>query len=76
MINRLLISIPLFAVGFFLTQINFAVIWRYFAWSNQTLATVILWTVTIYPVNYRKNYWIAIKQRFQFRKLWKKLKNI
>src|SRR5665811_1984834 len=27
--NRLLISIPLFAVGFLLTQVNFAVIWRY-----------------------------------------------
>ena len=28
--NRLMISIPLFAVGFMLTQINFAIIWRYF----------------------------------------------
>ncbi len=58
--NRLLISIPLFAIGFFLTQINFAVIWRYFAWSNQTLATVVLWTITIYLVNSRKNYWITL----------------
>ncbi len=58
--NRLLISLPLFAVGFFLTQINFAVIWRYFAWSNQTLATVVLWTITVYLVNYRKNYWITL----------------
>ena len=58
--NRLLISIPLFAVGFFLTQINFAVIWRYFAWSNQTLATVVLWTITVYLVNYNKNYWITL----------------
>jgi carbon starvation protein CstA len=58
--NRLLISIPLFAIGFFLTQINFAVIWRYFAWSNQTLATVVLWTITVYLVNYKKNYWITL----------------
>ena len=58
--NRLLISIPLFAVGFFLTQINFAVIWRYFAWSNQTLATVVLWTITVYLVQSRKNYWITL----------------
>jgi carbon starvation protein CstA len=55
-----LISIPLFAIGFFLTQINFDVIWRYFAWSNQTLATVVLWTITVYLVNYRKNYWITL----------------
>ncbi len=58
--NRLLISIPLFAVGFLLTQINFAVIWRYFAWSNQTLATVVLWTITVYLVQNRKNYWITL----------------
>ncbi len=57
--NRLIISIPLFAIGLFLTQINFDVIWRYFAWSNQTLATVVLWTITVYLVKYKKNYWIT-----------------
>jgi len=58
--NRLYISIPLFAIGFFLTQINFDVIWRYFAWSNQTLATVVLWTITVYLVKYKKNFWITL----------------
>ncbi|SHE72786.1 Carbon starvation protein CstA [Mariniphaga anaerophila] len=58
--NRLFISIPLFAIGFFLTQINFDVIWRYFAWSNQTLATVVLWTITVFLVKYRKNFWITL----------------
>ncbi len=58
--NRLLISIPLFAVGFLLTQIIFAVIWRYFAWSKQTLAIVVLWTITVYLVSQRKNYWITL----------------
>lgn len=57
--NRLIISIPLFAAGFFLTTINFDIIWRYFAWSNQTLATVVLWTITIYLLNTNKNYWIT-----------------
>ena len=46
--NRLIITIPLFAVGFLLTKINFDVVWRYFAWSNQTLATVVLWAITVY----------------------------
>ncbi len=59
-INRLLISIPLFAIGYFLTQINFSVIWRYFAWSNQTLATVVLWTITVYLVKEKKNYRITL----------------
>ena len=58
--NRLLISIPLFMVGYLLTLVNFGVIWRYFAWTNQTLATVVLWTVTVYLIKQGKNYWIAL----------------
>jgi carbon starvation protein CstA len=58
--NRLMISIPLFAVGLLLTQVNFDIIWRYFAWSNQTLATVVLWTITVYLATQKKNYWITL----------------
>ncbi len=58
--NRLLISVPLFAIGFFLTQINFDIIWRYFAWANQTLAAIVLWTITVYLVNDKKNYFITL----------------
>lgn len=58
--NRLLITIPLFAVGFALTKINFDVIWRYFAWSNQTLGAVILWSITVYLFQKRKAYWITL----------------
>jgi carbon starvation protein CstA len=57
--NRLLVSIPLFAIGFFLTQIDFSIVWRYFAWSNQTLATIVLWTITVYLMQERKFYWIT-----------------
>jgi len=58
--NRLIVTIPLFAVGFLLTQINFDVIWRYFAWSNQTLGAVILWTITVYLFQKRKAYWLTL----------------
>ncbi len=58
--NRLIITVPLFAVGFLLTKINFDVVWRYFAWSNQTLATVVLWTITVYLLRKRKAYWITL----------------
>lgn len=58
--NRLIISVPLFAVGFALTLIDFAVIWRYFAWSNQTLAMVVLWAITVYLAQERKMYWITL----------------
>lgn len=52
--NRLIITIPLFAFGFILTRIKFDVIWRYFAWSNLTLGTVVLWTITVYLLQKRK----------------------
>jgi carbon starvation protein CstA len=58
--NRLMISVPLFAVGYLLTRIDFSVIWRYFAWSNQTLAMVVLWTITVYLAQERKLYWVTL----------------
>ncbi|MBT2161397.1 carbon starvation CstA family protein [Zobellia barbeyronii] len=58
--NRLYISIPLFIVAFALTQMDFGMIWRYFAWSNQTLATVVLWTITAYLIYENKFYWITL----------------
>lgn len=58
--NRLIVTIPLFAIGFILTKINFDVVWRYFAWANQTLATVVLWTITVYLFQKGKPYWITL----------------
>ncbi len=59
-LNRLFISIPLFIIGYLLTQIDFSIIWRYFAWSNQTLAMVVLWTITVYLMQAKKLYWITL----------------
>jgi carbon starvation protein CstA len=58
--NRLLISVPLFTIGFLLTRIDFSIIWRYFAWSNQTLAMVVLWAITVYLAGERKFYWVTL----------------
>lgn len=58
--KRLLVSFPLFAIGLLLLFIDFSIIWRYFAWTNQILATITLWTVSIYLVMKRKNYWIML----------------
>ncbi|MBP7505296.1 MAG: carbon starvation protein A [Prolixibacteraceae bacterium] len=57
--NRLLISLPLFAAGFVLTQTDFDIIWRYFAWANQTLATLVLWTITLYLARRRWAYLVT-----------------
>ncbi|MCX7695529.1 MAG: carbon starvation protein A [Caloramator sp.] len=59
-VKRLYLAVPLFAVGIALTFINFDIIWRYFAWANQTLAMVTLWAAAVYLYKYKKNYWIAV----------------
>lgn len=52
--NRLIITIPLFAiiVGLsiwnFASPSNFNILWRWFAWSNQVIAAFALWIETIY----------------------------
>jgi carbon starvation protein CstA len=58
--NRLFISVPLFIAGFLLTLVNFDIIWRYFAWANQTLAMVVLWAITVYLAQSRKLIWITL----------------
>ncbi|MBP6125987.1 MAG: carbon starvation protein A [Leptotrichiaceae bacterium] len=58
--NRFLIAIPLFIAGIYLTTIDFNIIWRYFAWSNQTLATVALWTAAVWLLKNNRKYWIAL----------------
>ncbi|HBG26403.1 MAG: carbon starvation protein CstA [Planctomycetes bacterium GWF2_41_51] len=58
-LKRLLIAAPLFIAGYGLTFIRFDIIWRYFAWANQTLAMVILWTAAVYLRKNGRFYWIA-----------------
>lgn len=59
-VNRLLISIPLFLIAGVMLWYNIAdedgfnVIWRYFGWANQTLAVFMLWTATAYLVKSKK----------------------
>ena len=52
-VKRLLFAVPLLAVGGILSQMNFEIIWRYFSWTNQTLAMIALWTGATYL--YRHN---------------------
>ena len=58
--KRLIIAVPLLAIGGLLTQINYDIIWRYFAWSNQTLAMIALWVGAMYLFLNKKNYIIAL----------------
>jgi carbon starvation protein CstA len=64
--NRFAIAIPLFVIGVLLvlfslqSTANFNIIWRYFSWSNQTLATIGLWAVSAYLAKTAKNYWFTL----------------
>ena len=58
--KRLVICAQLFAAGVALTFIDFAVVWRYFAWTNQALATVVLWCIVVYLYRQKSNYWVAL----------------
>ncbi len=51
--KRLTIAIPLFALGVALSFIDFNIIWRYFGFSNQVLAGIMLWAAAGYL--YRRN---------------------
>lgn len=57
--NRFMIAIPLFVVGTALCFIDFGIIWRYFAWSNQTLATFMLWASSVYLMKNGKLHFIT-----------------
>lgn len=56
--KRLIVSIPLFAVGFILSQLDFATIWKYLGLSNQVLAVVVLWTGAMYLAKEQKPHWM------------------
>ncbi|MBO8137973.1 MAG: carbon starvation protein A [Desulfotomaculum sp.] len=57
--KRLMIAVPLFAVGFTLTKIDFNFLWRYFAWANQTTAMIMLWAAAVYLVKNNRLHWVA-----------------
>ncbi|MBQ8050837.1 MAG: carbon starvation protein A [Bacteroidaceae bacterium] len=57
--NRFLIAIPMFLIAIALRFIDFNVLWRYFAWTNQTLACVTLWAVTVWMARRGKCFWMG-----------------
>lgn len=59
-VKRLIISIPIFIVGFGITLLDFDTIWRYFSWVNQTLAVITLWTIGVYLSTQVRQAFIAI----------------
>ena len=59
LVSRLKVAIPLFLVSFGLTFVDFSLIWRYFAWSQLIVATVMLYAASAYLLKKGKHYIIA-----------------
>jgi len=63
--NRLKLCIPVLGVGAFLGfgntfgWLSYTAIWRYFSWTNQTLAMIVLWCGAMFLVREHKNFWIC-----------------
>jgi carbon starvation protein CstA len=48
----------LFVIGFILSQLEFATIWKYLGLSNQVLAVVVLWAGAMYLAKTGKPHWM------------------
>ena len=57
--DRFMIALPLFAIGITICFLDFTIIWRYFAWANQTLGAVVLWTAAVYLRHRGRFHWLA-----------------
>lgn len=58
--RRLLLCLPLFLISTALLFLDFNVLWRYFAWTNQSLACITLWAVTVWLCKHDKAYVISL----------------
>lgn len=57
--KRLILCIPVLGAGAVISQLDYSIVWRYFSWTNQTLAMIVLWTASMFLFMERKNYWIT-----------------
>lgn len=58
--KRLSVSLPLFAISAVLMMVDFAVLWRYFGWFNQTLSIFTLWAITVYLYRNGKIFYVTL----------------
>ena len=59
-LKRLAVSLPIFALGATVMYTDFEILWRYFAWSNQTLSVFTLWAITVWLAKQNKNYFVSL----------------
>ena len=58
--KRLYLTLPLLIAGVLICQVDYQIIWRFFSWSNQTLAMIALWAASVYLRRNGKHYYFAL----------------
>ena len=58
--KRLVLCVPLLLVGAFVGHLDYSIVWRYFSWTNQTLAMIVLWAASMYLFHQKKNFWVTV----------------
>ncbi len=59
LLNRLALTLPFLLVSASFLFVDFSVVWRYFAWANQTLAAFTLWACSVYLARKGSNHAIT-----------------
>lgn len=63
--RRLYIAVPMFILtaAVLIWSLNdakgFGILWRYFAWCNQTLSVFTLWAITVFLMREKKQWWVT-----------------
>ena len=58
-LHRLALAVPILGIAYLMTFLDFALIWRYFAFSNMLLSTSVLWLATKYLFDRGTFHWIV-----------------
>ena len=58
-LHRLALAVPILGIAYLMTFLDFALIWRYFAFSNMLLSTSVLWLATKYLFDRGAFHWIV-----------------
>ncbi|MCQ2234168.1 MAG: carbon starvation protein A [Paludibacteraceae bacterium] len=59
-VKRLMVAAPIFVLSAVIMNMDFSILWRYFAWLNQTLSIFTFWTITVWLFKNGKPYIITL----------------
>lgn len=59
-LKRLMLCVPIIGLSIVLLFVKFDILWRYFAWFNQTFSIFTFFAVSIYLAKRGKPYWVTL----------------